>query len=115
MVLTSGYESFCMAALEAMACAVPVVAPRVGGLPEVVRDGTDGLLFEPGDVAGAIERAAQLITDTNQHKAFSDSAQAHAQEFDAKRIVPDYERMYSRVLTSGCGSSDAAALSRQVG
>ena len=61
LLVTSEYESFCLTALEALACGVPVPAPRVGGLPEVVRDGEDGFLLPPDDVAGFAGRAVALL------------------------------------------------------
>jgi glycosyltransferase involved in cell wall biosynthesis len=63
LLLTSRAESFCLAALEAAACGVPAVGPRVGGLPEVVAHGETGLLYEPGDECAAAEAVLRLLRD----------------------------------------------------
>src|SRR5207237_10257970 len=63
LLVTSRTESFCLAALEAAACGLPVVAPRVGGLPETVIDGRTGHLYEPGDEAGAARAVAGILAD----------------------------------------------------
>src|SRR5918996_512424 len=70
-LLPSAQESFGLAALEAMACEVPVVASRVGGLPEVVEDGVCGYLREPDDVEGMANGAIALLTDPALHKRFA--------------------------------------------
>ena len=60
MLITSRYESFCLAALEALACGVPVLATKVGGLPEVIVDGQSSLLFQYGDEAAGMRHALAL-------------------------------------------------------
>jgi N-acetyl-alpha-D-glucosaminyl L-malate synthase BshA len=97
-LLPSETESFGLAALEAMACGVPVIASHVGGLPEVVRDGEAGFLFPVGDVAGMTERALSLLTDSNALSRLRRGAVTQAREFSADRIVPLYERLYEDVL-----------------
>jgi glycosyltransferase involved in cell wall biosynthesis len=101
LLVTSRYESFCLAALEAMACGVPVVAPHVGGLPEVVRDGSSGLLFPPGDHAAAARMAAALLADPARHAAMRQAAVRHAARFGYARVVPLYADLYRGLLARG--------------
>jgi N-acetyl-alpha-D-glucosaminyl L-malate synthase BshA len=97
-LLPSELESFGLAALEAMACEVPVIATRVGGVPEVVTDGTSGYLLEVGDVAGMAERALELLADPARLRQMGQRARAEAQRFCASLIIPRYEAFYQRVL-----------------
>ncbi len=99
-LLPSATESFGLAALEAMACAVPVVASAVGGIPEVVEDGKTGFLAPPGDVAGMAERALRLLGDATEHERMKRNAVARALEFSTDRVVPRYEQLYQEVLGS---------------
>ena len=96
-LLPSESESFGLAALEAMACGVPVVASAVGGLPEVVNDGETGALVPFGDVDAMSERAIELLSDDRWPRARA-AAIARARDFDEARIVPKYEALYERVL-----------------
>jgi N-acetyl-alpha-D-glucosaminyl L-malate synthase BshA len=98
LLMTSLSESFCLAALEAMACGVPVLATDVGGLSEVVVRGKTGFLFPVGDHNMAIRLAVNLLTDHAQHRAMSESAARHATYFGDERIVPAYEDLYRRLL-----------------
>jgi N-acetyl-alpha-D-glucosaminyl L-malate synthase BshA len=97
-LLPSETESFGLAALEAMACGVPVIASRVGGLPEVVEDGTSGFLTPVGDVAEMTARALEVLTDPARHAAMTRAAVARAGDFSTERVVPQYERLYEDVL-----------------
>jgi L-malate glycosyltransferase len=98
-LLPSATESFGLAALEAMACEVPVVASRVGGLPEVVDDGVTGFLCAPEDLDGMAARAVELLTDSAMHARMGQAARRIAIErFAADRVVPLYERAYERML-----------------
>ena len=99
-LLPSKHESFGVAALEAMACEVPVVASRVGGLPEVVTDGETGFLHEPDDVQGMVTSATKLLTDEAFYQRISmQSCKAVQQRFCANEIVPRYEAFYETVLS----------------
>jgi N-acetyl-alpha-D-glucosaminyl L-malate synthase BshA len=99
-LLPSATESFGLAALEAMACAVPVVASATGGIPEVVEDGKTGFLVPPGDVAGMAERALRLLGDATEHERMRRNALARALEFSTDRVVPRYEQLYQEILGS---------------
>jgi L-malate glycosyltransferase len=98
-VLPSTLESFGMAALEAMACEVPVVASRVGGLPELIEDGATGFLCDPDDTGAMTERTARLIEDQALRKSIGRAAAAVvAERFCTDRVVPMYEAIYERNL-----------------
>jgi N-acetyl-alpha-D-glucosaminyl L-malate synthase BshA len=94
MLVTSHTESFGLAALEALACGVPVVAPDVGGLPEVVDDGTTGLLFEPGDEGSAVEAVRRILCDGQLLGAMRSAARRHAHSFASDAVVGRYEQLY---------------------
>jgi N-acetyl-alpha-D-glucosaminyl L-malate synthase BshA len=98
-LLPSDLESFGLAALEAMACEVPVIASRVGGLPEVVKHGADGYLVEPRDVATAGKHAIEILSRSDRGREMGKKARENATwEFCASKIIPLYESYYSRVL-----------------
>jgi glycosyltransferase involved in cell wall biosynthesis len=98
VVLTSRAESFSLVALEAAASAVPVVAPRVGGLPEVVLDGVTGLLYEHADPAEPARTLLRLLNDRDLHASMGAAAARHAQEFSHERGVEQYEDLYGELL-----------------
>ncbi len=97
-LLPSETESFGLAALEAMACGVPVIASRTGGIPEVVEDGVTGALLDVGDVEGMAARAIELLSDENKLQAYRVAAVAAAAKFSVDIVVPQYEDLYRRVL-----------------
>jgi len=99
-LLTSAQESFGLAALEAMACGVPVVASRVGGLPEVVDDGVSGCLHAPDDIDGMAQSLVTLLTDEATHARMASAAEqsAHERYCDSK-IVPMYEAYYEKIMS----------------
>jgi N-acetyl-alpha-D-glucosaminyl L-malate synthase BshA len=98
-LLPSAQESFGLAALEAMSCEVPVVASRVGGLPEVVEDGVTGFLHEPEDLDGMAGSALKLLTDDALRRRIAGAARDVAREkYCDSRIVPMYEAYYQEVL-----------------
>src|SRR6266853_1494298 len=100
-LLPSQLESFGLAALEAMACEVPVVATNVGGVPEVVEHGVDGYLVEPGDVKEAGRYAIEILSSADHGREMGQRARINAKrKFCANDVIPQYERYYQRVLES---------------
>lgn len=96
-LLPSASESFGLAALEAMACGVPVIGSRVGGLPEVVEDGSSGFLLEVGDVDAMTARSLELLTNEKRLSEMRRAAVERAKVFSSDKIVPLYEDLYERV------------------
>ncbi len=107
LLMTSLAESFCLTALEAMACGVPVLATRVGGVPEVVLDGQTGILVESGDHGAAVREAVGLLSDPFRHGMMRAAAIRRASRFGRHRIVPMYEALYHELLDE---HADAAAI-----
>jgi N-acetyl-alpha-D-glucosaminyl L-malate synthase BshA len=99
-LLPSAQESFGLAALEAMACEVPVVASNVGGLPEVIEHGATGFLHEPDDLDGMARSTIDLLTDPALHERIAIAARDRVRHlFCVDYVVPMYERYYEGVLT----------------
>ena len=99
-LLPSSTESFGLSALEALACGVPVIGTRTGGIPEVVRDGETGALCPVGDVDGMAEAAVAILTDRQRWQAMSSLAAADARErFSLDAIVGQYEAFYEYALS----------------
>ena len=98
-LLPSESESFGLAALEALACKVPVIATRAGGIPEVIADGECGLLYPVGDVAGMADGAARLLADEPLRQRFGEAARQRAVElFATPKVVAQYRALYESVL-----------------
>ena len=98
LLLTSRSESFCLAALEDAACGVPAVAPRIGGLPEVVTHGKTGILYEPGDEASAASAVVAALEDEPLRHRMRTLAVRRAGRFSTERLVPRYELLYQGLL-----------------
>jgi L-malate glycosyltransferase len=99
LLMPSELESFGLAALEAMACKVPSIATRVGGVPELIDDGENGLLYDVGDVAAMAEGALALLGDEARLQTMRDAGRKSAQtHFCASLVVPQYVRFYEQVL-----------------
>lgn len=96
-LMPSANESFGLAALEAMACEVPVISSNAGGLPELVVDGKTGFTSPIGNVEKMAADAISLLKDEAKWKKFSQAAKEHAHNFTIEKIVPHYERYYEEV------------------
>ncbi|MDI6784618.1 MAG: N-acetyl-alpha-D-glucosaminyl L-malate synthase BshA, partial [bacterium] len=100
-LLPSEQESFGLAALEAMSCGIPVIATKIGGLPELVIDGETGFLSEVGDVEHMAHNAVRLLTDSELRAQFRQNSRDRAVSvFNAHQIIPHYEQYYHRILSS---------------
>ena len=98
-LLPSAQESFGLAALEAMACEVPVVASNVGGLHEVIDDGITGFLHDPSDVQGMADSGVWLLTDSDLHaRVAEDSRRTVRKRFCRDLVVPQYEAFYLKTI-----------------
>lgn len=96
-LMTSEKESFGLAALEAMACEVPVISSNAGGLPELNNEGKSGYVCEIGDIDTMVKRAIHILDDAHL-ETFKKGALARAKEFDVNNILPKYEAYYNTVL-----------------
>jgi len=98
-VLPSANEGTPVTAIEALAAGKPVVATRVGGIPDVVRDGEDGFLVAPGDVEALADRLAELATDDALRERMGKAARARVRErYSVERLVDDVDRLYRSLL-----------------
>jgi glycosyltransferase involved in cell wall biosynthesis len=96
-LMPSEKESFGLAALEAMACEVPVISTNTGGLPELMVQGVTGFMSNIGDVED-MTRNSLFVLDKSNLPRFKESALARAKEFDITNILPLYERYYEKIL-----------------
>ncbi len=96
-LIPSEKESFGLAALEAMACEVPVLSSNAGGLPEVNIDGVTGFACPVGDIKEMTKKALHILSDENLPK-FKERALARAKEFDVSKILPRYEKFYKETI-----------------
>lgn len=97
-LLTSEYESFGLAALEAMAAGVPVISTNAGGLPEINIDGYCGYMSEVGDTLDMSKKALAILQEEEVLQRFRTNALAQANKFDIDNIVPQYEALYQRMI-----------------
>lgn len=99
-LLPSELESFGLAALEAQACEVPVVATRVGGIPEVVDDGETAYLSNVGDVDKMAADTLKLLNDDDLHRAFGQKGRELAvQRYSTEKIIPQYIAYYEKIVS----------------
>jgi glycosyltransferase involved in cell wall biosynthesis len=100
-LLPSVNEGTPVSAIEALATATPVVANRVGGVPDVVRDGLDGFLVEPGDTEAAAERLATLASEPDLRRTLGEAGRSRVRErYAVTRLVDDVDRLYRALLES---------------
>jgi N-acetyl-alpha-D-glucosaminyl L-malate synthase BshA len=98
-LMPSQSESFGLSALEAMACAVPVISSNAGGLPELNLHGETGYIAEIGDVDKMADYALQLLEDPTRYRIFSENALERATTmFSSEKVIPEYEKYYEEVL-----------------
>jgi glycosyltransferase involved in cell wall biosynthesis len=98
--MPSQSESFGLAALEAMACEVPVISSSVGGLPELQVHGQTGFIAEIGDIDRMARYAIDLLSNPVKHKMFAEAARRRAEEFESTKIIPQYEEYYEKILSN---------------
>lgn len=98
LLLPSETESFGLAALEALACGVPVMSSDAGGLPELIEDGRGGILVSENGQAQGIERAVALLSDPSRLDQFRQASIRRASNYALERILPLYEALYRQVL-----------------
>jgi N-acetyl-alpha-D-glucosaminyl L-malate synthase BshA len=101
-LLPSEYESFGLAAMEAMAANVPVISSDAGGLPEININGETGYMAAVGDVKTMSEQAIHILSDNELLQRFRTNAKAQAMKFDLHNIVPQYEKLYGRFCRMVC-------------
>lgn len=98
-LIPSQSESFGLAALEAMACGLPVISSSVGGLPELVKHNESGFIAEIGDIERMAKYAIDLLSNEKKYDLFSKNARERAvQQFDVSKVVPMYEKHYESIL-----------------
>ncbi len=97
-MMPSGSESFGLAALEAMACQVPVISSNAGGIPEINIHGDTGFMSDIGDYQSMAEHAIHILEDDDRLLKFRKSAYRQAERFDIKNILPIYENFYQEMV-----------------
>ena len=101
LLMPSEMESFGLAALEGMACGLPSVTTRVGGIPELVTPGVDGFLENVGDIPAQAARAIELLSDDSLHERMAKAARKTAtSRFCTDLIIPQYEKYYDEIIAA---------------
>ena len=103
-LMPSEKESFGLAALEAMACQVPVISSNAGGIPELNVDGVTGYTSKIGDVEDMTTKALHILSEENLD-TFKKNALERAKEFDIEKVLPVYEDYYTQILESVLAAS----------
>ncbi|WP_353181428.1 N-acetyl-alpha-D-glucosaminyl L-malate synthase BshA [Parapedobacter lycopersici] len=103
-LIPSGSESFGLAALEAMACKVPIISSNTGGLPELNHNGVTGYLSEVGDVDDMAANAIHILEDNDRLEQFKEAALNRAKDFQLANIMPLYEQYYQEVIAEVASS-----------
>lgn len=98
LLVSSNEESFCLSALEAMALGVPIIAPAIGGLRELIVSGKQGFLYPVDDIDGAAESAVNLLCNQKLYEECCLQSQERAREFAQESIIPRYEKLYDDLL-----------------
>jgi N-acetyl-alpha-D-glucosaminyl L-malate synthase BshA len=99
-LMPSSSESFGLAALEAMACRVPIISTNIGGLPELNEQGVTGFLSNVGDINEMSKHAIHILEDCNRLEKFKQAAYEHAQKFEISKILPLYEEYYEEAISN---------------
>ncbi|NGM73752.1 N-acetyl-alpha-D-glucosaminyl L-malate synthase BshA [Sphingobacterium sp. SGL-16] len=99
-LMPSSSESFGLAALEAMACRVPVISSNIGGLPELNVQGVTGFLSDVGNIEEMAQNAIHILEDCDRLEKFKQAAYEHAQKFEISQILPLYEDYYQQAITN---------------
>lgn len=97
-LMPSSSESFGLAALEAMACRVPVISSNIGGLPELNVAGVTGFLSDVGDIDDMSKNAIHILEDCDRLEKFKQAAYNHAKKFEISQILPQYETYYQQII-----------------
>jgi glycosyltransferase involved in cell wall biosynthesis len=97
-LMPSEKESFGLAALEAMACQLPVISSNSGGLPELNIHGVTGFTSDVGNVDEMADFAIELLSNEEMYQQFRANALARAEEFDIHKILPQYESYYEEII-----------------
>jgi len=114
LLMSSVTESFCLAALEAIACGVPVIAPEVGGLPEVVVHGKTGFLFPRNNWPLAADFVFELVSNGKLYRQMAGAAVRHALRFSEREIVSTYEDLYRKGVGAKAKSSRKSQFSKEI-
>lgn len=99
-LMPSSSESFGLAALEAMACRVPIISTNIGGLPELNEQGVTGFLSNVGDIDEMSKHAIHILEDCDRLEQFKQAAYEHAQKFEISKILPLYEEYYVEAISN---------------